>query len=134
MQQELVKRESVKTGSGRDGGIGDEGAFLQNREYLDLFYRESYTVVEMEAGPYLAALYEDTHVSRHPLVEATHFRHLVVDVGFIYYASDTPHTRARTLGAAVMRALAAHHAAHCSEMSATRTGWSTEHSESQHLQ
>src|SRR5262249_41082861 len=31
-------------------------AFLQNRDYLDRFYREAYTVVEMEAGPFLSAL------------------------------------------------------------------------------
>jgi hypothetical protein len=75
-----------------------KGTFLQNREYLDLFYRENYTVVEMEAGPNLAALYEATHVSRHPLGEAVHFRHLPLDIGFMHYASDTPYTRARTLG------------------------------------
>jgi hypothetical protein len=75
-----------------------KGTFLQNREYLDLFYRESYTVVEMEAGPYLAALYEATHVSRHPLGEAIHFRRLPLEFGVVHYASDTPYTRARTLG------------------------------------
>jgi hypothetical protein len=75
-----------------------KGTFLQNRDYLDLFYREMYTVVEMEAGPYLAALYEATHVSRHPFAESIHFRHLPLDVGLIHYASDTPYTRARTLG------------------------------------
>jgi hypothetical protein len=75
-----------------------KGTFLQNREYLERFYRESYTIVEMEAGPYLAALYEDTHVSRHPLNEAIHLRRLPLDVGFLHYASDTPNTRARTLG------------------------------------
>jgi hypothetical protein len=74
------------------------GTFLQNREYLDLFYRESYTVVEMEASPYLAALYEATQVSRHPVNEAVHLRHLPLDVGLLHYASDTPYTRARTLG------------------------------------
>jgi hypothetical protein len=75
-----------------------KGTFLQNREYLDLFYRENDTVVEMEAGPYLAAIYEDTHVSRHPLGESVHFRQLPLDIGFLHYASDTPYTRARTLG------------------------------------
>jgi hypothetical protein len=75
-----------------------KGTFLQNREYLDLFYRENDTVVEMEAGPYLAAVYEDTSVSRYPLEEAVHYRRLPLDVGFLHYASDTPYTRARTLG------------------------------------
>ncbi|MBW2280863.1 MAG: hypothetical protein JRG82_08955, partial [Deltaproteobacteria bacterium] len=34
------------------------GAFLQNPNYLGVFYREGYTVLEMEAGPYLSAIYE----------------------------------------------------------------------------
>jgi hypothetical protein len=52
----------------------------------------------MEAGPYLSALYEATHVSRHPLGESVHFRNPPMDVGLLHYASDTPYTRARTLG------------------------------------
>jgi hypothetical protein len=31
------------------------GTFLQNRDYLDFYYQGRYTVVEMEAGPYLDA-------------------------------------------------------------------------------
>ena len=34
-------------------------AFLQNREYMDVFYREGYTVMEMEAGPYLVGWLRD---------------------------------------------------------------------------
>ena len=75
-----------------------KGTFLQNREYLELFYRDSDTVVEMEAGPYLAAMYEDTQISRYPIGESVHFRQLPLDVGLLHYASDTPYTRARTLG------------------------------------
>ena len=29
------------------------GTFLQNREFMGVFYREGYTDLEMEAGPYL---------------------------------------------------------------------------------
>ena len=36
-----------------------KGTYLQNQGYLDFYYRENYTVVEMEAGPYLDAIYED---------------------------------------------------------------------------
>ena len=82
----------------RQKAVTVRGTFLQNREYLELFYREAYTVVEMEAGPYLSALYEATYPERHPLDDAVHFRDLSIDVGFIHYASDTPYTRARTLG------------------------------------
>ncbi|HLL51192.1 MAG TPA: hypothetical protein VK356_11040 [Thermomicrobiales bacterium] len=79
-----------------------KGTFLQNEGYLDFFYRENYTVVEMEAGPYLNALYEDVFLRRYPSGEAinlqTH-RHGALDLGIIHYASDTPYTRAQTLGA-----------------------------------
>jgi hypothetical protein len=75
-----------------------KGTFLQNRDYLEFFYREAYTVVEMEAGPYLSALYEATYPTRHPTGEAVHLRHAPCDFGLVHYASDTPYTRARTLG------------------------------------
>jgi hypothetical protein len=79
-----------------------KGTFLQNEGYLDFFYRENYTVVEMEAGPYLNALYEDLFLRRYPSDEAinlqTH-RPGSLDLGIIHYASDTPYTRAQTLGA-----------------------------------
>jgi hypothetical protein len=82
----------------RQKAVTVRGTFLQNREFLELFYREAYTVVEMEAGPYLSAVYEATYPDRYPRDEAVHFRDLPFDVGFIHYASDTPYTRARTLG------------------------------------
>ncbi|MFN8590773.1 MAG: hypothetical protein U0031_04860 [Thermomicrobiales bacterium] len=79
-----------------------KGTFLQNEGYLDFFYRENFTVVEMEAGPYLNALYEDLFLRRYPSGEAinlqTH-RPGTFDLGIIHYASDTPYTRAQTLGA-----------------------------------
>lgn len=74
------------------------GTFLQNRDYLEFFYREQYTVVEMEAGPLLSATYEASHASRHPAGEHVYFRRLPFDFGVIHYASDTPYTQARTLG------------------------------------
>ncbi len=75
------------------------GTFLQNEAYLDLYYRENYTVVEMEAGPYLNALYEDTFPTRYPMNENVNFSQVPVDFGLIHYASDTPYSRAYTLGA-----------------------------------
>jgi hypothetical protein len=75
------------------------GTFLQNQAYLDLYYRENYTVVEMEAGPYLNALYEDTFPTRYPNNENVNFSQVPVDFGLIHYASDTPYSRAYTLGA-----------------------------------
>ncbi|MDQ3702606.1 MAG: hypothetical protein M3442_17035 [Chloroflexota bacterium] len=74
------------------------GTFLQNRDYLEFFYREQYTVVEMEAGPLLSAVYEASHPTRFPMAEHVHLRDLPFDFGLIHYASDTPYTQARTLG------------------------------------
>ena len=73
-------------------------AFLQNREYMDVFYREGYTVMEMEAGPYLSAAYEIAEPRRHPkdelvsLVDQSSF-----ELGVIHYASDTPYSRRQSL-------------------------------------
>jgi len=73
-------------------------AFLQNREYMDVFYREGYTVMEMEAGPYLSASYEIAEPRRHPkdelvsLVDQGDF-----ELGIIHYASDTPYSRRQSL-------------------------------------
>jgi len=77
------------------------GTYLQNEGYLDFYYRENFTVVEMEAGPYLSALYEDVFLERHPADEAINLSPLSrhIDLGIIHYASDTPYTRAHTLGA-----------------------------------
>ncbi len=75
------------------------GTFLQNQAYLDLYYRGNYTVVEMEAGPYLGALYEDVFPMRTPQNENVNFSQAPVDFGLIHYASDTPYSRAYTLGA-----------------------------------
>lgn len=73
-------------------------AFLQNRQYMDVFYREGYTVMEMEAGPYLSAAYEIAEPRRHPkdeivsLVDQPSF-----ELGVIHYASDTPYSRRQSL-------------------------------------
>ena len=75
------------------------GTFLQNRGYLEFYHRESFTVVEMEAGPYLNALYETTESSRYPMRDNINFSKLPFDFGVLHYASDTPYTQARTLGA-----------------------------------
>lgn len=82
-----------------------KGTFLQNQGYLDFFYRENYTVVEMEAGPYLSALYEDVFPRRYPSGEAIRIDRQLpagVDLGIIHYASDTPLSRSHTLGASGM--------------------------------
>jgi hypothetical protein len=72
-------------------------AFLQNRDYMDVFYREGYTVMEMEAGPYLAAVYETTAPQRHPQDEIITLDDGEFDIGVLHYASDTPYSRRQSL-------------------------------------
>ena len=91
----------LRFGTGLDNqrAVTVKSTFLQNRAYLDFYYREAFTVVEMEAGPYCNALYEIADADRHPVGEAVNFSKLPIDFGIIHYASDTPYTQARTLGA-----------------------------------
>ena len=74
------------------------GAFLQNRDYMGVFYREGYTVLEMEAGPYLSAIYELVNPQRHPNDEIVHLSvSSPFDIGILHYASDTPYSRRQSL-------------------------------------
>jgi hypothetical protein len=79
--------------------VAVRGTFLQNRDYLDFYYQGRYTVVEMEAGPYLDACYEIAQPDRYPLGESVNMARITFDLGIVHYASDTPYTQARTLGA-----------------------------------
>jgi hypothetical protein len=87
------------TGLDNQRAVTVKSTFLQNRAYLDFYYREAFTVVEMEAGPYCNAVYEIADADRYPVDEAVNFSKLPIDFGIIHYASDTPYTQARTLGA-----------------------------------
>jgi Family of unknown function (DUF6909) len=87
------------TGLDNQRAVTVKSTFLQNRAYLDFYYREQFTVVEMEAGPYCNAIYEIADAERYPVGEAVNFSKLPIDFGIVHYASDTPYTQARTLGA-----------------------------------
>lgn len=76
-----------------------KGTFLQNDIYMDVFYREGYTDIEMEAGPYLSAVYEMYRPQRHPVNEVLNLYGLPFDLGILHYASDTPLSKGRNLGA-----------------------------------
>jgi hypothetical protein len=65
---------------------------------MSVFYREGYTVLEMEAGPYLSAIYELVNPQRHPDDEIVHLSVMApFDVGILHYASDTPYSRRQSL-------------------------------------
>ena len=76
-----------------------QGTFLQNTEYMDVFYREGYTVIEMEAGPFLSSVYEMHRPARHPVNEIVNLYELPFDLGMLHYASDTPLGKGKYLGA-----------------------------------
>jgi hypothetical protein len=76
-----------------------QGTFLQNARYMDVFYREGYTDIEMEAGPYLSAAFEMFRPTRHPVNEIINLYGVGFDLGIIHYASDTPLGKGKNLGA-----------------------------------
>jgi hypothetical protein len=74
------------------------GTFLQNREFVEVFYKEGYTDIEMEAGPYLSGVYENIYPQRYPINEIVNlFINAPYDIGVIHYASDTPYSRRQML-------------------------------------
>lgn len=75
------------------------GTFLQTARYMDVFYREGYTDIEMEAGPYLSAMYEMVRPKRYPVNEIVNLHGTPFEVGILHYASDTPLSKGKNLGA-----------------------------------
>lgn len=78
--------------------VTSRGTFLQNTAFLDALYRDFFTDVEMEGGPYLNAIYEHTFAERYPSDENVSFLRPPFDLGFLHYASDTPYSKGLNLG------------------------------------
>jgi hypothetical protein len=72
-------------------------AFLQNKNYMSAFYKDGYTVLEMEAGPFLSAAYELIHPTRVVTNEIVDLSEAPFELGFLHYASDTPYSRRQSL-------------------------------------
>ena len=75
------------------------GTFLQNRGYMSVFYREGYTDMEMEGGPYLSSIYEIVRPQRYPQNEIVNLYGASFPIGMLHYASDTPFSKGKNLGA-----------------------------------
>ncbi len=58
--------------------------------------------IEMEAGPFLSAVYEMFRPTRHPVYEIVNLYGLPFDVGILHYASDTPLSKGKNLGAGAL--------------------------------
>jgi len=78
------------------------GTFLQNGKLADVFYREGYSDIEMEAGPYLSAIFEMYRPTRHPVNEIVNLYPINFDLGILHYASDTPLSKGKNLGAGAL--------------------------------
>ncbi|MGD0004892.1 MAG: hypothetical protein ABSE06_11775 [Anaerolineaceae bacterium] len=78
------------------------GTFLQNLRIMDVIYREGYTDIEMEAGPYLSAVYEMYRPKRHPVNEIVNLYGVPFDLGILHYASDKPLSKGKNLGAGTL--------------------------------
>jgi hypothetical protein len=79
--------------------VSVKGTFLQNPHYMEVFYREGYTDIEMEAGPYLSAIYEMFRPQRYPVNEIINLYEAPFDIGIIHYVSDNPMGKGKNLGA-----------------------------------
>lgn len=78
------------------------GTYLQNAQIMEVVYREGYTDIEMEAGPYLSAVAELHRPTRHPVDEIVNLYSVPFDLGILHYASDTPLTKGENLGAGTL--------------------------------
>ena len=78
------------------------GTYLQNARIMEVIYREGYTDIEMETGPYLSAVYELFRPTRHPVDEIVNLYGVPFDLGILHYASDTPLTKGQNLGAGAL--------------------------------
>ena len=78
------------------------GTYLQNARVMEVIYREGYTDIEMEAGPYLSGVSELFRPTRHPVNEIVNLYGLPFELGILHYASDTPLTKGENLGAGTL--------------------------------
>ncbi len=78
------------------------GTFLQNARIMDVVYREGYTDIEMESGPYLSAVFEMARPKNHPSNEIVNLYNLGFDLGILHYVSDTPLSKGKNLGAGTL--------------------------------
>lgn len=71
------------------------GTFLQNKQLLHDLLMSGIMDIEMEAGPYLSALYEIIHAKRYPERETIMLDTHAIDLGIIHYVSDNPLEKAK---------------------------------------
>jgi len=95
--QELTRNVAVLD---RQKALTVRGTFLQNKTMMQEYHQEHFNSVEMEAGPYLCAVYEHLYPERYPMnatLNLDNEAETLYDLGLIYYASDTPYHRRESL-------------------------------------
>ncbi len=98
LAQDLARTLRYGTVFDNQKAVTVRGTFLQNRDFMSVFYKEGYTDLEMESGPYLSAVYEDIYPQRYPVNEIVNlFINAPYDIGLLHYASDTPYSRRSSL-------------------------------------
>ena len=71
------------------------GTMLQNKQMLNDLLLSGITDLEMEAGPYLAAIYEITRPKRYPEKEIISISCKDIALGIVHYVSDNPLSKLR---------------------------------------
>ncbi|OGG03036.1 hypothetical protein A2W14_02205 [Candidatus Gottesmanbacteria bacterium RBG_16_37_8] len=79
--------------------VTTKGTFLESASNIEKWFREGYTDIEMEAGPYLNAVYEFIYYNRYEESEFINLSPTPFQLGIAHYASDTPYSKAKNLGA-----------------------------------
>ena len=79
--------------------VTTKGTYLESETMIESWFREGFTDIEMEAGPYLNAIYEFIYYNRYEENEFINLTPSPFDIGIAHYASDTPYSKAKNLGA-----------------------------------
>jgi len=91
----FVQKNSILS---KQKAVTVRGTYLQSEKSLAKDFNDGYSIIEMEAGPYLNRLYEMTEPTRYPTKE-TYMVKPDFRLGLAYYVSDTPHKQGLNLGA-----------------------------------
>jgi hypothetical protein len=78
--------------------IAVKGTFMESAEILKQWHKEGYSIIEMETGPYLNAIYEFVYYNRYIENQFINLTGTTFELGIVHYASDTPYSKAKNMG------------------------------------
>lgn len=92
--------EIFKTGQvlERQKTVSVKGTFMESEALLKSWFREGYTDLEMESGPYLNAVFEFVNYNRYEEKQFVNLTNTPFELGIAHYASDTPYSKAKNMG------------------------------------